>query len=92
MAAPGLVLHVRDRSERKDAGSTGIPVMSQQPDQRETEDGSTSSTSTQQQQQQAQAAPEGHGGQGSDSAMKQMRAWEQRRASHSGGKHRQRPD
>lgn len=67
--------------------------MSQQPDQREAEDGSASSTTAQQQQQQqAQATPEGHGGQGSDSAMKQMRAWEQRRAHHSGGKHRQGPD
>lgn len=92
MDAPGPVLHVRDRSARKDACSTGIPVMSQQSDQREAEDGSTSSTTAQQQQQQAQPTPEGHGGQGSDSAMKQMRAWEQRRAHNSGGKHRQGPD
>ena len=66
--------------------------MSQQPDQREAEDANASSTTAQQQQQQPQATPEGHGGQGSDSAMKQMRAWEQRRAHHSGGKHRQGPD
>ena len=38
----------------------------------------------QQQQQQQQPAAEGHAGRGSDSAMKQMRAWEQRRASQSG--------
>jgi len=43
------------------------------------------------QQQQSQCQPEGHGGQGSDSAMKQMRVWEQRRASNSGGKRRQGP-
>ena len=65
--------------------------MSQQQDQREAEDGETSQT-TAQQQQQPQGLPEGHGGQGSDSAMKQMRAWEQRRANHTGGKHRQGPD
>lgn len=45
----------------------------------------------QQQQQQHQAATEGHAGQGSDSAMKQMRIWEQRRAVNSGGKRRQGP-
>ena len=45
----------------------------------------------QQQQQQPQPAVEGHAGQGSDSAMKQMRIWEQRRASNSGGKRRQGP-
>jgi hypothetical protein len=69
----------------------GFP-MSQQPDPREAEDGNASSTTAQQQQQQPQATPEGHGGQGSDSAMKQLRAWEQRRAHNSGGKHRQGPD
>lgn len=42
-----------------------------------------------QQQQQQQPATEGHGGQGSDSAMKQMRVWEQRRASQTGGRGRQ---
>lgn len=46
-----------------------------------------------QQQQQQQAQPtEGHAGQGSDSAMKQMRVWEQRRASNSGGKRRVGPN
>jgi hypothetical protein len=44
-----------------------------------------------QQQQQQQPATEGHGGQGSDSAMKQLRAWEQRRASQ-GGRGRQGPN
>ena len=44
-----------------------------------------------QQQQQQQPASEGHGGQGSDSAMKQLRIWEQRRAANSGGKRRQGP-
>lgn len=44
-----------------------------------------------QQQQQPQPS-EGHGGQGSDSAMKQMRVWEQRRASNSGGKRRSGPN
>jgi hypothetical protein len=46
----------------------------------------------QQQQQQSQPATEGHAGQGSDSAMKQMRLWEQRRASQSGGRGRQGPN
>lgn len=35
---------------------------------------------------------EGHAGQGADSAMKQLRVWEQRRASQSGGKGRQGPN
>jgi hypothetical protein len=46
---------------------------------------------SQQQQQQPQPAGEGHGGQGSESAMKQLRIWEQRRAANSGGKRRQGP-
>ena len=45
-----------------------------------------------QQQQQPQPASEGHAGQGSDSAMKQLRLWEQRRASQSGGRGRQGPN
>jgi hypothetical protein len=45
--------------------------------------------SSEQQQQQQPSATEGHGGQGSDSAMKQMRVWEQRRSAESGGKRRQ---
>ncbi|HEX2545585.1 MAG TPA: hypothetical protein VHL79_11935, partial [Ramlibacter sp.] len=63
--------------------------MSQQQEQLSPEDGETSAQSQQQQQPQPQG--EGHGGQGSDSAMKQMREWEQRRASNSGGKRRQGP-
>jgi hypothetical protein len=43
------------------------------------------------QQQQQEQAGDGHGGQGSDSAMKQMRVWEQRRAAHSAGRGRQGP-
>ena len=35
---------------------------------------------------------EGHAGQGADSAMKQLRVWEQRRASNSGGRGRQGPN
>jgi hypothetical protein len=46
----------------------------------------------QQQQQQPQPLNDGHGGQGSDSAMKHMRVWEQRRASNSGGKRRSGPN
>ena len=66
--------------------------MSQQQEQLMPEDadsGAAGRPSPQQQQQQPQA--EGHGGQGSDSAMKQMREWEQRRASNSGGKRRNGP-
>ncbi|RYF18378.1 MAG: hypothetical protein EOO30_03635 [Comamonadaceae bacterium] len=44
-----------------------------------------------QQQQQPQPDAE-HGGQGSASALKQLRAWEQRRAANSGGKRRNGPD
>lgn len=43
-------------------------------------------------QQQQQPQSEGHGGQGSDSAMKQLGAWEQRRATDSGGKRRHGPN
>jgi hypothetical protein len=48
----------------------------------------------QQQQQQPQPNSEAHGGggQGSESALKQLRVWEQRRASNSGGKRRQGPN
>ena len=63
--------------------------MSQQQEQLLPEDGQPSQDgSIQQQQQQPQ---EGHAGRGSESAMKQMREWEQRRASNSGGKRRQGP-
>ena len=47
---------------------------------------------TTQQQQQPQVQGEGHAGQGSESAMKQLRVWEQRRASISGGKRRTGPN
>lgn len=46
----------------------------------------------QQQQQQQQSPAEGHAGQGAESALKQLRVWEQRRASNSGGRSRQRPN
>ena len=52
----------------------------------------TDSASSIQQQQQPQQAVEGHAGQGSESAMKQMRVWEQRRASNSTGRGRQGPN
>ena len=60
--------------------------MSQQQEQLLPEDGEQPQQGNSSQQQQPQ--PEG---QGSDSAMKQMRIWEQRRASNSGGKRRQGP-
>jgi hypothetical protein len=65
--------------------------MSQQQEQLLPVDGQSPSNDEVQQQQQ-QPAAEGHAGQGSDSAMKQMRIWEQRRASNSGGKTRQGPN
>jgi len=65
--------------------------MSQQQDQLQPEDGQSVNNDGQQQQQQPQGSSDGHAGQGSDSAMKQMRIWEQRRASNSGGKRRQGP-
>lgn len=43
----------------------------------------------QQQQQQPQPQAESHAGQGSESAMKQMRVWEEHRSSHSAGEGRQ---
>ena len=60
--------------------------MSQQQEQFESEAGQPTKDGTVQQQ--PQQSQEGHGGQGSDSAMKQMREWEQHRAAHSGGRHR----
>jgi hypothetical protein len=38
------------------------------------------------------AGTEGHGGHGSESALQHMRAWEQRRSSHTGGTDSERPD
>lgn len=60
--------------------------MSQQQEELQPEDGGSPHKVQQQQQQQPQGTVEGHGGQGSESAMKQMRIWEQGRASNSGGK------
>lgn len=65
--------------------------MSQQQEQLLPEQGEQPQPGNTSQQQQPQPATEGHAGQGSDSAMKQMRIWEQRRASNSGGKRRQGP-
>ena len=64
--------------------------MSEQQEQLLPDDGESSQKESMQQQQES-SQPEGHGGQGSDSAMKQMRIWEQHRASNSGGKRRQGP-
>jgi hypothetical protein len=70
--------------------------MSSQQEPFTPQDGMPSESGLQQQQQQPQPQPdsEGHGGggQGSESAMKQLRVWEQRRASNSGGKRRQGPN
>ena len=60
--------------------------MSQEQQDSQEDEGSASGSSTTQQQQQPQA--EGHAGQGSESIMKQLREWEDRRASNSGGKRR----
>jgi hypothetical protein len=60
--------------------------MSQQQEQFESEDGQPTKDGTVQHQH--QQSQEGHGGRGSDSAMKQMREWEQHRANNSGGRHR----
>ena len=65
--------------------------MSQQQEQFTPEDGEPAKDGNVQQNPQ-QAQEEGHAGRGSDSAMYHMREWEQRRASHSGGKRRQGPD
>jgi len=58
--------------------------MSQQQEQLQPEDGVPQAEDGQQQQQQPQASGDAHAGQGSDSALKQMRIWEQHRAAHSG--------
>ena len=63
--------------------------MSQQQEQFTPEEGEPAKDGNVRQQ---QAQEEGHAGRGSDSAMQHMREWEQRRASHSGGKRRQGPD
>jgi hypothetical protein len=63
--------------------------MSQQQEQFMPEEGEPSSKVSQQQQ--PQPGGDGHAGEGSESAMKQLRVWEQNRASNSGGKRRQGP-
>lgn len=63
--------------------------MSQQQEQLLPEDSQPVKDGCVQQQQQPQ---EGHAGQGSESAMKQMREWEHQRASNSGGKRRHGPN
>jgi len=68
----------------------GFLPMSQQQEQLQPEDGVPQAEDGQQQQQ-PQATGDAHAGQGSDSALKQMRIWEQNRATHSGGKRRQGP-
>ena len=65
--------------------------MSQQQEQLTPEDGEPTGSGPAPQQQQQQPQGERHGGQGSDSAMKGMREWEQRRNSNSGGKRRHGP-
>jgi hypothetical protein len=63
--------------------------MSQDPQQdMPEENASRGNGSSQQQQQQPQ---DGHAGQGSESIMKELREWESRRASNSGGKRRNGP-
>ncbi|GAB3645330.1 hypothetical protein [Ramlibacter alkalitolerans] len=61
--------------------------MSQQ-EQQDTPDGDRASASSGTGQQQQQPQSEGHTGHGSESIMKELREWEDRRASHSGAKHR----
>lgn len=65
--------------------------MSQQPPVLLQEEGQPAQGGDVQQQQEQPQLQEGHAGQGSESAMKQMRVWEQRRASNSGGKRRHGP-
>jgi hypothetical protein len=63
--------------------------MSQEQQQDTPEDEGSASGSAQQQQ---QPQAEGHAGHGSESIMKQLREWENRRSSHSGGKRRPGPN
>jgi hypothetical protein len=65
--------------------------MSQEHDQHEHGGNEQGHPAAQQEQQPQETQSEGHAGQGSESAMKQMRVWEQHRASHSGGKRRGAP-
>jgi hypothetical protein len=65
--------------------------MSQEQQHFTSEEGEAPQNSGGQQQQQPQPE-DGHAGQGSESIMKQLREWEQRRASNSGGKRRSGPN
>lgn len=60
--------------------------MSQDHDQPDQERGADSRPTAQDAQQPHEAACEGHAGQGSESALKQLRVWEEHRATHTGGK------
>jgi hypothetical protein len=63
--------------------------MSQEQEQYSPDAGKSEGGSPQaQQQQQQQPQSHGNGGQGSDSAMKHLRVWEQQRAGVTGRKHR----
>jgi hypothetical protein len=70
----------RERFENDDA------MAQEQQQNAPNDDGPSSSNGGAQQQQQPQQ--QGHAGQGSDSIMKELREWENRRASNSGGKRR----
>jgi hypothetical protein len=71
--------------------SNAFRVMSQEQQERPLED-DDSSTPHGAGQQQQQPQSEGHAGQGSESIMKELREWESRRASNSGGKRRPGPN
>lgn len=62
--------------------------MDQEQQQNSPDDSQSESGSSAGPQQQQQPQREGHAGQGSESIMKQLREWENRRASNSGGKRR----
>ena len=64
--------------------------MSQDPQQFSPEDAEPAQDGVAQQQQQPHS--EGHAGQGSESIIQQLREWEHRRASNTGGKRRNGPD
>jgi hypothetical protein len=63
-----------------------MQAMSQDHDQQDNERDADGRPTAQEGQAPHDAASEGHAGQGSESALKQMRAWEEHRATHSGGK------
>jgi hypothetical protein len=86
---PGSVLHDRRARGRIIVWKLASKTMNTEQDK--AQDPGDASPSVQQQQQQHPQGSEGHGGQGSESALKQLRAWEQHRAANSGGKRRQGP-